>query len=40
MSVYIIAVICGIPSQAKFDVFNERKERIFQALESNDRFFL
>jgi hypothetical protein len=33
--IFIIEVICGIPSQAKFDVFNEKKERIFQALESN-----
>ena len=32
---YTIEVICGIASEAKFDIFNERKERILQALESN-----
>ncbi|UJR16831.1 hypothetical protein I4U23_003730 [Adineta vaga] len=28
-------IICGIPSQAKFDIFNERNERIFQAHETS-----
>jgi hypothetical protein len=30
----IIKVICGIASEAKFDIFNDRNERIFQAFES------
>ncbi len=33
-------MICGIPSEAKFDIFNDRNERILQALESNSIFSL
>ena len=34
MFLFTIEVIFGIASEAKFDIFNERKERLFQALES------
>ncbi len=30
----IIEVICGFASEAKFDIFNDRNERILQAFES------
>ncbi len=33
-------MICGIPSEAKFDIFNDRNERILQALESNSIFIV
>jgi hypothetical protein len=36
----IIAVICGLASESKFDIFNDGNERIFQALESNAKFIL
>lgn len=35
----MILVVFGVASEAKFDLFNDRNERIFQALESKIRFF-
>ncbi|CAF1159819.1 unnamed protein product [Adineta ricciae] len=31
----IAEIICGFPSQAKFDIFNERNERLFEAIETS-----
>ena len=34
----MIEVMFGVASEAKFDIFNDRNERIFHALESNFSF--
>jgi hypothetical protein len=35
----IIEVVFGIASEAKFDIFNDRNERILQAFESKKNLF-
>jgi hypothetical protein len=32
--ILIVEVVFGIASEAKFDIFNDRNERILQAIES------
>jgi len=37
-----VLVLCGIPAEAKFDIFNDQKERVLYAFESkqNSRKYL
>jgi len=38
--ILIIQVICGVASESKFDIFNDRNQRILQAFESKPIYFL
>jgi hypothetical protein len=38
--IFIIQVICGVASESKFDIFNDKNERILQAFESKPISFL
>jgi len=38
--IYTTKVLCGTPSEAEYDIFNQRKKWISQTLESNSISFL